>query len=80
MQHAAGLLTFAPLLLAFLIMATYPLTEAKFREIMEGIQANRLARHAQYHPEDAGTDITGVAGTSESSASPEVGGAPGVRH
>ena len=61
-------------------MATYPLTEARFQEIVKAIQANRLARHAQYHPEDAGTDVTGVAGTGESSASPGVGGAPGVRH
>jgi glucuronide carrier protein len=71
MQQAAGFLTFAALLIAVLIMATYPLTEAKFRELMEKIQANRLARHAEYHPEDA---------TGERSSEPEVGGAPGVRH
>ena len=75
MQQAAGALTFAPLLLAVLIMASYPLTEGKFREIMEDIQANRLARHAQYHPVDA----TGSADTGASSASPEAGSAPGVR-
>jgi len=76
MQQAAGALTFAPLLIAVLIMASYPLTEAKFREIMVGIQANRLARHAQYHSEDTGPDSTIVAGARESSASPAVDGSP----
>lgn len=51
-QQAAGFLTFAPLLIAVLIMATYPLTEARFRQIMEAIQANRVARHAELHSED----------------------------
>ena len=69
-QQVAGFLTFAALLSAVLIMATYPLTEAKFRELMEKIQANRLARHAEYHPEEA----------TESSAAPDGGGAAGVRH
>lgn len=55
-QQAAGFLTFVPLLIAVLIMATYPLTEARFRQIMESIQANRVARHAELHPEEAPVD------------------------
>ena len=78
MQQAAGFLTFAPLLIAFLIMATYPLTEAKFREIMQGIQANRLARHAEYHPADLIAEPTTVGPISGATASPEADGAPGV--
>ena len=34
-------------LVALLIMATYPLTEARFQEIVQGIQANRARGLAQ---------------------------------
>jgi Na+/melibiose symporter-like transporter len=34
-------------LAAILIMATYPLTESRFREIVAGIQANRMRRLAE---------------------------------
>jgi glucuronide carrier protein len=34
-------------LVALLIMATYPLTEARFKEIVAGIQAHRMQRLAQ---------------------------------
>ena len=47
MQHAAGVLPFLFFLVAILIMATYPLTEARFREIVRGIQANRARRLAE---------------------------------
>jgi glucuronide carrier protein len=46
MQQAAGALPFICFLIALAIMATYPLTEGKFREIMESIQARRAARVA----------------------------------
>lgn len=61
-QQAAGALTFIPLLIAVLVMASYPLTETRFREIMAKIQANRAARHAEFHPEDAGTAAASDAG------------------
>jgi glucuronide carrier protein len=48
MQRAAGALPFIAFLMALLIMLSYPLTEAKFREIMASIQANRARRHAEY--------------------------------
>lgn len=54
MQHAAGALPALFFLAAILIMFTYPLTEARFREIVAGIQANRARRLAQL---DAG-DVT----------------------
>ena len=47
MQQAAGALAFLCFLVALLIMATYPLTEARFREIVQGIQANRARRLAE---------------------------------
>ena len=47
MQYAAGALPFLFFLVAILIMVTYPLTEARFREIVQGIQANRARRLAE---------------------------------
>ena len=47
MQQAAGALAFLCFLGALLIMATYPLTEARFREIVQSIQANRARRLAE---------------------------------
>jgi glucuronide carrier protein len=47
MQQAAGALPFLLFLVAILIMSSYPLTEARFREIVAGIQANRARRLAQ---------------------------------
>ena len=47
MQQAAGALPFFLFLVAILIMASYPLTEARFREIVSGSQANRARRLAQ---------------------------------
>jgi glucuronide carrier protein len=47
MQHAAGVLPALFFLAAILIMATYPLTESRFREIVAGIQANRMRRLAE---------------------------------
>ncbi|WP_127127133.1 glycoside-pentoside-hexuronide (GPH):cation symporter [Georgenia sp. SYP-B2076] len=52
MQAAAAFLPAAFFLVALLIMATYPLTEEKFKEIVRGIVANRAARHAALHGED----------------------------
>ncbi|WP_164737204.1 glycoside-pentoside-hexuronide (GPH):cation symporter [Georgenia sp. SYP-B2076] len=52
-QTSAAILPAAFFLVALLIMSRYPLTEAKFQEIMVGIQANRAKRHAELHPEDA---------------------------
>jgi glucuronide carrier protein len=52
MQQAAGLLPFLFFLVALLIMATYPLTEARFKEIVQGIQANRARRLAQSDADD----------------------------
>ena len=47
MQLAAGVLPAVCFVLALLIMATYPLTEARFKEIVQSIQANRSRRVAQ---------------------------------
>lgn len=47
MQQAAAALPFLCFLAALLIMATYPLTEARFREIVQDIQANRARRLAE---------------------------------
>ena len=47
MQLAAGVLPLVFFLVALLIMATYPLTEARFKEIVEAIQARRMQRLAQ---------------------------------
>jgi Na+/melibiose symporter-like transporter len=55
MQQAAGALPALFFLVAILIMATYPLTEARFREIVAGIQANRARRLAQADTDDAAT-------------------------
>ena len=46
MQHAAGILPAVCFLVALLIMATYPLTEARFKEIVQGIAANRARGRA----------------------------------
>ena len=46
MQQAAGLLPAVCFVVALLIMATYPLTEARFKEIVQGIQARRAQQHA----------------------------------
>jgi glucuronide carrier protein len=53
MQQAAGVLPLLCFLFATLIMVTYPLTEARFREIMQAIQARRAQRHAQYSGDEA---------------------------
>ena len=45
MQQAAGLLPAVCFVVALLIMATYPLTEARFKEIVQGIQARRAQQH-----------------------------------
>ena len=47
MQLAVGVLPAACFVIALLVMATYPLTEARFQEIVQGIQANRARRIAQ---------------------------------
>jgi glucuronide carrier protein len=47
MQLAAGILPLVFFLVALLIMATYPLTEARFKEIVAGIQARRMQRLAE---------------------------------
>lgn len=47
MRQAAGALPFLFFLVAILIMATYPLTEARFKEIVIAIQARRMERVAQ---------------------------------
>jgi glucuronide carrier protein len=54
MQQAAGALPALFFLVAILIMFTYPLTEARFREIVAGIQANRVRRLAELE-----TDVPG---------------------
>jgi glucuronide carrier protein len=46
MQQAAGVLPTIFFVAAILIMATYPLTGARFREIVAGIQAHRMQRLA----------------------------------
>ncbi|WP_170297227.1 glycoside-pentoside-hexuronide (GPH):cation symporter [Georgenia thermotolerans] len=51
-QTWGALLPAAFFLGAFLIMSRYPLTEAKFQEIMTSIQENRAKRHAELHPDD----------------------------
>lgn len=52
MQQAAGVLPAVCFLVALLIMATYPLTEARFKEIVQSIQANRARRLAQSDADD----------------------------
>ncbi len=47
MQHAASALPALLFLVAILVMATYPLTEARFKEIVEAIQSRRMQRLAQ---------------------------------
>jgi len=47
MQLAAGALPALFFLVAILIMATYPLTEARFKEIVAAIQARRMQRLAE---------------------------------
>ena len=47
MQLAAGVLPLVLFLVALLIMATYPLTEARFKEIVEAIQTRRMQRLAE---------------------------------
>lgn len=60
MEATVAILPAAFFAIAFLIMWRYPLTEARFQEILAGIQANRAKRHAQYHPEDvAGSAAAG---------------------
>ncbi|MGV0836235.1 glycoside-pentoside-hexuronide (GPH):cation symporter [Mycolicibacterium thermoresistibile] len=54
MQLAGGALPLACFLLAAVIMYFYPLTEARFRQICQDIQANRAKWHAELHPEEAG--------------------------
>jgi glucuronide carrier protein len=46
MQYAAGALPALFFLIAILIMATYPLTESRFKEIVLAIQARRMQRVA----------------------------------
>ena len=46
MQLAAGLLPAICFGVALLVMATYPLTEARFQEIVKAIQTRRSERHA----------------------------------
>jgi glucuronide carrier protein len=53
MQTATAILPTAFFVLALLVMVTYPLTEARFKEIMVGIAANRARRHAQLQGEGA---------------------------
>ncbi|MFD1505338.1 MFS transporter [Georgenia yuyongxinii] len=48
-QTSAAILPAVFFLIALLIMSRYPLTEAKFQEILAGIQANRAKRHAELH-------------------------------
>ncbi|MFH5823566.1 glycoside-pentoside-hexuronide (GPH):cation symporter [Georgenia sp. AZ-5] len=55
METAVAVLPTVLFAIAFLIMWRYPLTEARFREIMAGIQANRAKRHLELHPELAAT-------------------------
>lgn len=45
-QHATGVLPVACFIVALLIMATYPLTEARFKEIVQAIQTRRAQRHS----------------------------------
>ncbi|WP_448072397.1 glycoside-pentoside-hexuronide (GPH):cation symporter [Georgenia yuyongxinii] len=48
-QTSAAFLPAIFFLIALLIMSRYPLTEAKFQEILADIQANRAKRHAELH-------------------------------
>jgi glucuronide carrier protein len=59
MTAAVAILPAAFFLVAMLIMSRYPLTEAKFAEIMTQIQAKRAERHAEL----AGTTGTAPAGS-----------------
>jgi glucuronide carrier protein len=52
MQQAAGALPALFFLAAILVMFTYPLTEARFREIVQEIQAKRARRLAQLDTDD----------------------------
>lgn len=51
MQIAGGALPLICFVIAGMVMAFYPLTETRFREICQEIQANRAKWHAKY-PED----------------------------
>ena len=44
MQLAVGVVPAACFVVALLVMATYPLTEARFQEIVEAIQTRRAQR------------------------------------
>lgn len=48
-QWSGAILPAVFFLVALLIMATYPLTEARFREIMTSIAENRARRHLELH-------------------------------
>lgn len=48
-QWAGAVLPAAFFVVALLVMATYPLTEARFKEIMTAIAANRARRHLELH-------------------------------
>ncbi|MCT2019800.1 MFS transporter [Kocuria marina] len=52
MAVAGGLI---PAVIFLIIMAGYPLTEAKFKDIMKSIEANRSLRHEQLHPGEVPT-------------------------
>jgi glucuronide carrier protein len=45
MQQAAGVLPAICFIVALVITSTYPLTEARFKEIVKGIEARRAQRH-----------------------------------
>lgn len=49
--RAMAFLPMAFFVIAFLVMSTYPLTEARFKEIMISIAQNRARRHAELHRE-----------------------------
>lgn len=69
MAVAGGLIPAVIFLIVMLIMAGYPLTEAKFKDIMKSIEANRSLRHEQLHP----GEVPAPAGTRTTAPAPRPG-------
>jgi glucuronide carrier protein len=61
MTGAVAILPAACFLIALLIMSRYPLTEARFAEIMQEIQARRAQRHAELSGTAGATPAAGQA-------------------
>lgn len=65
---AAGVVPAVIFVIAVLIMAGYPLTETRFKEIMRSIESNRTLRHEQYHGGQLAHDETRTDGAGSNPA------------